>query len=66
MLRPHKMNARLPCRCRMFPAVFFVFCRNRVEFLVEHPPDKAFGGRISRGLDFLGYRFQATGPPAGY
>ena len=31
------------------------------ELEVEQHPDKTFIGRISRGFDFLGYRFSAAG-----
>ena len=31
------------------------------ELKVEQHPDKTFIGRISRGFDFLGYRFTSTG-----
>ncbi len=31
------------------------------ELKVEQHPDKTFIGRISRGFDFLGYRFQSDG-----
>ena len=31
------------------------------ELKVEQHPDKTFMGRVSRGFDFLGYRFQSAG-----
>ncbi len=34
---------------------------NGLEREVQQHPDKTFVGRISRGFDFLGYRFSAAG-----
>ena len=43
-----------------------VRCVNQTlaELKVQQHPDKTFVGRISRGFDFLGYRFSAAGSSA--
>ena len=35
--------------------------RTLAESKVQQHPDKTFAGRISRGFDFLGYRFSPSG-----
>jgi hypothetical protein len=35
--------------------------RTLAELKVQQHPDKTFVGRLSRGFDFLGYRFSAAG-----
>ena len=49
-----------PTRWKLRAAIRIVN-QTLAELKVEQHPDKTFIGRISRGFDFLGYRFQSDG-----